>query len=352
MVFSMNNSTTHSEVAYKDHPEFLAAEWIWVYVSPVLIFVGTIANILSIIVLLRRRMRTSTTMFYLTVLSFGDMMVLYTGLLRYWIKSAFHEDIRLISQFSCKLHAFLVYFSLDFTTWVLVAVTIDRCIFVCLPFSAKRLCTLRHAKIVVITITLVMIALNFHLFWGVSYEIQLGELSCTHVNDFTEFTWPWIDFCMFSIVPFTIMIIANILIIKHLFMAHKRVASHNHDHNHSTHSENVIHHSDGHNGHQNHRKVPSVTTMLLTTNCVFLVLTLPIVIYLIVYPYVLYGATDHTTALLQLLWAIANMFQYTNNTIHFFLYCLTGPRFRRELFKVFKIKTRSSHEITLTMEMH
>ena len=212
----MNNSTGHSEVAYKTHPEFLAAEWIWVYVSPVLIFVGTIANILSIVVLLRQRMRSSTTMFYLTVLSFGDIMVLYTGLLRYWIKSAFNEDIRLISQFSCKLHAFLVYFSLDFTTWVLVAVTIDRCIFVCLPFRAKRLCTLKHAKIVVVSIAGVMVALNFHLFWGVAFEVLLGEVTCTHANDFTEFTWPWIDFCMFSIVPFTIMIVANILIIKHL----------------------------------------------------------------------------------------------------------------------------------------
>lgn len=350
----MNNSTGHSEVAYKTHPEFLAAEWIWVYVSPVLIFVGTIANILSIVVLLRRRMRSSTTMFYLTVLSFGDILVLYTGLLRYWIKSAFNEDIRLISQFSCKLHAFLVYFSLDFTTWVLVAVTIDRCIFVCLPFRAKRLCTLKHAKIVVVSIAGVMVALNFHLFWGVAFEMLLGEVTCTHANDFTEFTWPWIDFCMFSIVPFTIMIVANILIIKHLFLAHKRVASHQHEHIPSEHSESVAHHSNGNHVHANgnHRKVPSVTSMLLTTNCVFLVLTLPIVIYLIVYPYVLYDASDHVTAVLQLLWAIANMLQYTNNTIHFFLYCLTGPRFRRELFKIFKIKTRSSHELTMTMEMH
>ncbi|XP_061165763.1 FMRFamide receptor-like [Saccostrea echinata] len=350
----MNNSSGHSAVAYKTHPEFIASEQIWIYVSPILIFVGTIANTLSIIVLLRKRMRTSTTMFYLTVLSFGDMMVLYTGLLRYWIKSAFHEDIRLISEFSCKIHAFLVYFSLDFTTWVLVAVTIDRCIFVCLPFRAKRLCTLKHAKIVVIGIALVMTALNFQLFWGVSFEVQLGELACTHVNDFTEFAWPWIDFCMFSIVPFTIMIIANILIIKKLFMSHKRVASHNHEAAHSEHSESVMNHSNGHsvNVHAKQRKVPSVTTMLLTTNCVFLALTLPIVVYLIVYPYVLYDATDHVTAVLQLLWAIANMFQYTNNTIHFFLYCMTGPRFRRELFKLFNIKTRSSHELTMTMEMH
>ncbi|XP_048779409.2 FMRFamide receptor-like [Ostrea edulis] len=348
----MENSTCHSDVAYKTHVENIAAEQIWIYVSPVLIVVGTIANTLSIIVLLHKRMRTSTTMFYLTVLSFGDMMVLYTGLLRYWIKSAFDKDIRLISQFSCKIHAFLVYFSLDFTTWVLVAVTIDRCVFVCLPFKAKRLCTLTHARMVVVCIGLIMTALNFHLFWGVSHEMQLGELSCTHANDFTEFAWPWIDFCVFSIIPFTIMIIANILIIRHLFMAHKRVASHHHETSHSEQCQSVINHSNGNGVRTKQRKVPSITTMLLTTNCVFLALTLPIVIYLIVYPYVLYDATDHVTAVLKLLWAIANMFQYANNTIHFFLYCLTGPRFRRELFKVFKIKSRSSHELTTTMEMH
>jgi hypothetical protein len=30
-------------------------------------------------------------------------------------------------------------------------------------------------------------------------------------------------------------------------------------------------------------------------------------------------------------WAVVNLIQYINNAIHFFLYCLTGPRFRSEL---------------------
>ncbi|XP_061165721.1 nociceptin receptor-like [Saccostrea echinata] len=329
----MNNSSDLSATSYKTHSEYKAAEQIWIYMSPVLLFIGTVANTLSIIVLLRKQMRSTTTMFYLTVLSFGDMMVLYTGLLRHWIKWAFHADIRVISQFSCKTHTFLVYFSLDFTTWVLVAVTVDRCIFVCLPFRAKTICTLKHAKIVVVCIALVMTALNIHLFWSVAVEMELGELGCAYMNDFTKFTWPWIDSCVFSIIPFNLMIIANIILIKHILMSQTRVAAH------TQHGESDVQQS---NVHSKHRKVTSVTTMLLTTNCMFLALTLPIAIYLIVYPNKIQDATDHGTAVLELIWAIANMLQYTNNTIHFFLYCLTGPRFRQEILKIFKLKAMST----------
>ncbi|XP_062607987.1 mu-type opioid receptor-like [Saccostrea cucullata] len=327
----MNNSSEHGVTSYKTHSEYKAAEHIWIYMSPILLFIGTVANSLSIIVLLRKQMRSSTTMFYLTVLSFGDMMVLYTGLLRYWIKWTFDTDIRVISQFSCKTHTFLVYFSLDFTTWVLVAVTVDRCVFVCLPFKAKGICTLKNAKIVVVCIALIMTALNLHLFWGVAVEMKFGKLSCAFMNDFTKFTWPWIDSCIFSIIPFNLMIIANILIIKHLLMSQRRVASH------MQHSGSDVQHSNVHSKH-----FTSVTTMLLTTNYVFLILTLPIAIYLVVYPKKIQDATGHGTAVLELIWAIANMLQYTNNTIHFFLYCLTGPRFRQELLKIFKTKPMSS----------
>ena len=71
--------------------------------------------------------------------------------------------------------------------------------------------------------------------------------------------------------------------------------------------------------------------MLLTVNSLFWLLTAPIVVFVIGYAYWAPEASAEDTAELSLGWALVNMLQYANNAVHFFLYCLTGPRFRQEL---------------------
>ncbi|KAK3094965.1 hypothetical protein FSP39_008421 [Pinctada imbricata] len=359
-----SNVTESSMTSYKDFTEYTVAEKIWIVVSPILIVIGTISNILSVVVLARKRMRNSTTMFYLMILALGDILVLSTGLLRYWLKFAFDVDVRLLSQFGCKLHVFLVYFSLDFTTWILVAVTIDRCIFVCLPFRAKQLCTMKHAEAAAISIAILMVAINFHLFWGVEIKLEDGERSCSQANEFTSRVWPWLDFCIFSILPFTVMIICNTCIIRRLIQSHRRIVSHQDRHQErptQTVSGNGIT-TPGHeesappvvNNHKTKAKVPSVTAMLLSVNCVFLLLTVPIVIYLIVHSYVNSTLSAHERAVTQLFWAIVNMLQYANNSIHFFMYCLTCPRFRKELYRLFNKRSNdtSRNDKSVTLELN
>ena len=352
----MTNTTTAS-VTYKDYTEYIIAEKIWIIVSPILIVVGTVTNVLSIVVLARKRMRSSTTMFYLLVLAIGDIMVLCTGLMRYWLKYALDVDVRVISQFGCKFHAFLVYFSLDFTTWILVAVTIDRCIFVCLPFKAKQLCTMFHARVTTAGIAALMFAVNFHLFWGVEIIVSDGEYSCEQSNHFTAKVWPWIDFCIFSVLPFTFMIISNVCIIRKIIKSHRKVTAHREAEASRTISD-VVDSAQQQNKHpvKTKTRLPSVTAMLLSVNCVFLLLTLPIVVYLVVMIYfdTKKDSTEHEKAIQQLSWAIVNILQYGNNSIHFFLYCLTGPRFRKELFNLFG-RARSGNQSldhSVTLEMH
>ena len=37
-----------------------------------------------------------------------------------------------------------------------------------------------------------------------------------------------------------------------------------------------------------------------------------------------------------LAWALTNLLQYTNNSVNFLLYCLSGSRFREELWSMFR----------------
>ena len=69
----------HSNTPVNSFPEFLLEQEVWKVGSPILLAVGTVGNILSILVLTRKKLRKITTMFYLAVLAFADLAVLYTG---------------------------------------------------------------------------------------------------------------------------------------------------------------------------------------------------------------------------------------------------------------------------------
>ncbi|KAH3874342.1 hypothetical protein DPMN_037584 [Dreissena polymorpha] len=55
------------------------ASLLWKIVAPLFFTIGTVGNILSIIVLTRRNTRKSSTAVYLTALSLSDLIVINTG---------------------------------------------------------------------------------------------------------------------------------------------------------------------------------------------------------------------------------------------------------------------------------
>ena len=363
----LTNSANTTDIDVGDFTANKIGHFIWVYVSPLLLLVGVVGNTLSVLVLLRKALRSSTTMFYLIFLSVGDILTLYTGLLRYWISNAFDIDVRNISDTGCKIHTFLVYLSLDFTVWVLVSVTVDRCLSVSMPFRTKRICTIWRSKLIVIFIVFVLSLKNMHFLWNLELSYLRTE-TCNgkseSIRQFYRFVWPWIDFSTFCLIPFSIMIFCNIKIIYHMVISQRKVKAHQNLYGNSpatptgdtcelteTDERGTGHHVLQTRNNRNtvstqKRKqpgaIPRVTATLLTVNFVFLVTTTPIQVFLIGQHYWFQDKTPRQVALHNIWWAIVNILQYSNNCVHFFLYCLTSPRFRYALKCMFRRKNKVS----------
>uniref|UniRef100_A0A0B7AV82 G-protein coupled receptors family 1 profile domain-containing protein n=2 Tax=Arion vulgaris TaxID=1028688 RepID=A0A0B7AV82_9EUPU len=79
----------------------------------------------------------------------------------------------------------------------------------------------------------------------------------------------------------------------------------------------------------------SLTRTMLVLNTVFLLCTTPITIYLTGKPYI-WPDTDQYSSTQDVFATIANFSMYTNNSINFILYCVTGSRFRVQLVLMFK----------------
>ncbi|ELT96697.1 hypothetical protein CAPTEDRAFT_132575, partial [Capitella teleta] len=132
---------------------------------PIIIFGGTIGNVLSFLVLIRRRMRVTSVYFYLTVLSCSDTLVLYVSAFKTWVAEVSGFELMRVSDASCKVTTFLVLFGLYVSSWIIVLLTVDRCVAVCFPLRAAWLCTVRHARRLTLALVLVICVYNFHVFW-------------------------------------------------------------------------------------------------------------------------------------------------------------------------------------------
>lgn len=297
---------------------------------PFLIIFGTFGNILSIYVLTRKNFRKTTYSVYLVVLACSDLMVLYTGLLRVWIIAISNTDIRTLNSTICKLHTWIVYLSLDFSAWILVAVTAERVSLVWFPHTAKSKCTKKCAAFIIASIGLFLMVINGHILYGMDRLKTDGNSTvskCDYVNSdygsFFDEIWPWVDLSIFSGLPFGCLLIGNILIITKVFSsqraARRQIAP------------------QGSNGRTTQRsQVASMSIMLFTINCVFLVCTTPVSVYLIGYVHWIRMATEFDKTRLELVWTVVNLLMYANNTFNFLLYCMSGSRFRTEVKTMFR----------------
>ena len=295
--------------------EYAVGHALWLYVPPVIILAGTVGNALSVLVFIQKKMRVKSTSVFLIGLAVVDTVVLYTGLLRWWIRKLTRIDIRQLVD--CRIHILLTYAFVQLSAWILVLVTIERVISVFFPLKSREIITRRRAGILLAVTVVSLIGLNAHFMWTRVLYTHTSEVTyCIPAEEHTEFsnkTWAWIDSFVASYIPFAIMLISNLAIIYKVLRAtlHRRSTM------------NV--------GKDVSSKMGSMTAMLLLLNFIFLLTTSPIVIFIKYRKDFLGDRSPQSFARANLAWIIVNLIQYCNNALNFFLYCISGARFRREL---------------------
>jgi hypothetical protein len=124
---------------------------------------GSFGNLLSFCVLLRANMRRYSTFCYLACLALVDLGVIITFCINFISLYHFNNDIQ-DEPFACKLFAFCIYFLPQYSSWILVAVSIDRVISAKYLRLAKTWSTPRHSVLVTLLLGLFLGILNSHFF--------------------------------------------------------------------------------------------------------------------------------------------------------------------------------------------
>jgi hypothetical protein len=124
---------------------------------------GSLGNLLSFCVLLRPNMRRYSTFCYLACLALVDLGVIITFCINFISSYHFNNDIQ-HGPFACKLFAFCIYFLPQYSSWILVAVSIDRVISAKYLRLAKTWSKPRHSVLVTLLLGLILGILNSHFF--------------------------------------------------------------------------------------------------------------------------------------------------------------------------------------------
>jgi len=282
---------------------------IWLYVGLIILCSGTIGHLLSITVTLSSRsMRLHSSTVYISSLSLAALLALYTGLLRYvTIYTDLHAiDFRRGSEVSCKLHTMLTYMSLQFFAWIQATIAVDRLIAVWSPHRYKVCNSWKKGLLVVLVELVLVTSLNVIV-------IVLAELDensyCSALNQKLANAWYVVDMLSFSLLPATVIILCNSLI---LFKLHRHKQS---------------------QSSSTHRKIHSLNMTLMVVNLVFLVTTLPISLHFIFIRVDIISNADLEYCLLYTMFGLT---QYFGISCTFLVYCITNGNFRLKLQSLFQ----------------
>ncbi|XP_050419499.1 FMRFamide receptor-like [Patella vulgata] len=305
--------------------EYQIAEQIIHYISPVLSICGIIGNTLTLLVLVTSSFRKSVTCWYMTIIAVLDTIALIFQLVWYFIRPKVKPD--LFTGRACAIMYAIFFFAIHYNVFLLVAMTIQRYIVVRFPLRAQKLVNKKRTIYVIVALGLLSLVINaHHLFTRKPItSLETGLIMCTaDVNSetFIKFVWPLMDAILYGFAPLFCLTVFNVLIVRQLRHAGRR------------HREMVGSGSQKDSGCFTSSQA-QVTLMLLLVSASFMVFVTPIALTVVIERYALRLTTPHDRATHYLVRVIASILMFTNHSLNFVLYCLSGRKFRAAIWAVF-----------------
>ena len=244
--------------------------------------------------------------------------VLWTGGFTAWMRYLTQRQIDPSTWTDCKVTLAFFYFFAHYSSCLLIAMAVEKCVALYFPLHTKSICTVRTAKKISAAAALILFAFNAQLFFirGTETDSNVRK-TCIWVRipQGYELIYLQIDAILYSFIPLSVMFTANCLIILKFMMAKWK------NRRGGTESVNQALSKSAVKG----------TVMLFTVSFAFVILTGSVAMAKTI-------VGDKTPVLV---YGITILLQYLNHSINGVLYCISGSRFRKELrdlFNCFKTK--------------
>ena len=308
------------------------AVMLWKVFLPVFLLVGIPGNIMSLVVLSRKRMRGSTTSVYLRVLAVIDTVVLLIAVPRKIMYFYAFIDVTKISSFTCKFYTFLHPSTIAISWCLLPVITVDRFIHVRYPIWAKEHCSKRSAVVIFIVLSAAVLAINCHRLifndiqeMGITKNSTKVKYTCAASKEwyaqFKNESWTLIYAISFSVAPVICQLLGNVMLVRELVLRSKQKKTRK--------PLKADHRKDK-------QDLKVITRMLLTVYLVFVLSSIPQCTQMVIKRHIFDTDNPRDVARSQLFQCIVQILLFSNNSINFLLYAVSGRVFRHELRTLFQ----------------
>jgi hypothetical protein len=302
-------------------------------VPPIIITIGIIGNILSFLVLRKRKYAEQSTFVYLRALTFFDSFTLLVYSFQRYLLKLFPDEFWKNGDIFCKEYMFVAYLTMSISHWTLVLMTVDRFIAVVYPLKWTNLCTPRRSKTILVAMTIITVLFHAQQFLRVAnQEANVMRFKCPFDYTIVPLDYESIFLYKFVVLVFYIplfsLLILNVLIV---FNVRKR-------------------------GKEKKKRLVSVrrgqerqmNVMLLLVTSVFTMAVTPYTLDHFFWDMIMPDLENQSffRELRHVLYEIAHVCIMINPAANFYLYCLGCHKFRNDLKSVFKFKLFSSSATT------
>ena len=226
----------------------------------------------------------------------------------------------------CKMSAFLAFFTLQCVTYLILVMTIDKYIAIRWPHRAAAYSTPKRAKVIILTTVTFVVMYNMPHFFITA--VEKGNCYGYSVKSIATKIYSWFTIVVNGIIPFTLLIHMNYVIVKTVRKSRKMFRS-------NTETEGTDTRQKTMKSAEN-----QLTTMLLLVTTLFLILVVTTYIRFIYAAFVT-SDTPSEYATSSLISEMSYQLYVTNSGINFFLYCLSGQKFRNDLKEIVCCMRRS-----------
>lgn len=288
------------------------------YVAILIFIFGIIGNMIVFIIYYSAAIKKYSISNYFRAVAIFDNLTLL-NLFSLYMTNKFGIDLTKSIDFFCKFQAYFLYTNGPISTWLMVAISIDRYFNIAYPKRFPLLVNNNFQLVVIFTI----IVFNYIYYSFLTWNSFLFNSSANGTNITTCITnvdyliTAWMDFFNSTILPFLLMIFISLALILSIQKSRAKI--------HNSASKNA--------GLSRRDRKFAITTLSL--NLIFLILLGPVEFY---------GIFNNTndpanSAYNNMIDYIALELYYLNYAIGFYVQLVVNSLFRNEFLRFLKVKT-------------
>ncbi len=337
-------------------------DWI---LPPLCLVISNVCNILSILTMSRKSMRSTSVGIYLLILAVCDIIYINALFIPEYTDHINDYKTNVSCWLKCKISLTLQLIFSHTASWIIVAVSLDRVVMVARPFQAQIFCTPKRASIVCLVIFVIFLALDAKQLYFANGRFRYpGTTSFIPLFATPEYQklwdkyWIWV-ITLLNHITFPILCIINSIIIYFLrkgIRARMAMTGKNEKKNNK---DTMLEASNGGQTEQANSKssqpMPKTrpvrsksepasknelnfTKVLLIVSTSSVVMNLPFASLVIILLGKFWNYAEHTlyeNALIGFCYELTYAIATVHRASYFFMYCITGKKFRTELKNMF-----------------